>query len=251
MNFQIVTKRPALILFIICMWLVPVHAAYSCSELIAAAMSGDAFRISELHSSGENINCKDSMSAQTPLMEAATVGNHEAVETLLSLGADPNIENPYGHNALYLAQDSLKVFEGMPDSAPPVKTRKQIIALLQSKSNIDNYDPAASTSTVGSVDPDMHATYLLDSAYAATLSGDSDQARLLLNEVINMDGISQANRAHALYETGHIAMNTQKYESAKKACEELLTMSEGDMEERAFCKDNLKTIRKYKPKLFK
>ncbi len=66
-------KRAGLcaVLGLACLALAPAAAAGRCDELWAAAMADDMSGVAKLINAGENVNCRDPVTAQTPLMAAA------------------------------------------------------------------------------------------------------------------------------------------------------------------------------------
>ncbi|KAA8649632.1 hypothetical protein EYZ11_002654 [Aspergillus tanneri] len=78
-----------------------------CGELFQAAKDGDTNIIKQLIQQGANVNqqCKK-LNGYTPLIVAAVAGKVSAVETLLNLGADPNIRDDDGYKISRLAIDA-------------------------------------------------------------------------------------------------------------------------------------------------
>ena len=66
-------------------------------------------KIQEYISAGVNVNSRHSKSGRTVLISAAIVGNIEGIAYLLEHGADPNITDKAGHNALYYAEQNPKL----------------------------------------------------------------------------------------------------------------------------------------------
>src|SRR4051794_22231442 len=76
------------------------HAAGRCDELVAAARSDDVPAVARIINGGESVNCRDPLTAETPLMAAATEGKADLVRFLLTLKADPNVKSAAGQTAL-------------------------------------------------------------------------------------------------------------------------------------------------------
>jgi ankyrin repeat protein len=71
-------------------------------SLHRAARNGDEKKIRKLVSSGAELDQKDAR-GMTPLIYASAAGKRDAVEVLLSLGADKTIEDDLGYNAYFMA----------------------------------------------------------------------------------------------------------------------------------------------------
>lgn len=130
-------------------------------QVAEAAAQGDAQKIQALKNKGANIDAtgKDGV---TPLLWALSQGNKKGVETLLSLGADPNHQTEDGDSVMSLASemtdpDFLKLaikYKGNPNLAlangPPRSPLMAAIGpggldnvktLLQAGANINYQDP--------------------------------------------------------------------------------------------------------------
>lgn len=72
-------------------------------ELIEAIKSKDFERVDNiLNSNTVDINFQDK-NKRTPLMYAVSIDNQEFIKMLIEKGANPNLENSHGNDALYLS----------------------------------------------------------------------------------------------------------------------------------------------------
>jgi hypothetical protein len=230
----------------------PVCAAGRCDELWAAAMDGNVDRITNLTKAGVGVNCRDSQTAQTPLMAAAGNGKVESVKLLLSLGADPNVKSVNGDTALDMARDHEKAFSKIPNLVELAKRQQQVISLLEPvTTGGSGRQTERKPLEVKPADPDIIAKMKLQTAGAAVMGGLYKDATQSLTEVLGMNGVSEVNRAKAWAMTGDVSMRTKDWSQAKRACEKVLDMTKADPDDKDSCKEHLKTLRKYNPELFK
>ena len=82
------------------------------AKLLDQALAGAPILHSDLASSKANINEKG-MFGTTPIIFAVVMLNVGAVKTLLELGADPNIRQTDGHNAITAAYEVLNADKGL------------------------------------------------------------------------------------------------------------------------------------------
>ena len=82
------------------------------TELITAAMGGDADVVRSLLDSGADVNAKTTEGG-TALIAAAVMGHVEVIRVLLDRGADVNASNDGGHTALLLAIENASTAEAI------------------------------------------------------------------------------------------------------------------------------------------
>lgn len=82
------------------------------AKLLDQALAGASISRSDLASSKANINEKG-MFGTTPIIFAVIMLNAGAVNTLLGIGADPNIRQLNGHNAITAAYDVIHADKGV------------------------------------------------------------------------------------------------------------------------------------------
>lgn len=225
----------------------PAYAGDRCDELWGAAMGGDASSITSLVNAGVNVNCTDAATNETPLMAAAGTGNADAVRALLSLNADPNQKNPTGHTALTLAQGKYDAFSANPNMAMMADRFKQIVDALQP---VTTGGGAKAEIVITDADPNMIAKLKFESVNAAMMARQYGDATTYLNEILNLNGVSEANRAKALSRLGDVGFSSQNWQQAKDSCEKVMGMPEADPEDQESCKQTLKDLRTHKPELF-
>jgi hypothetical protein len=227
------------------------HAAERCDELVAAANIDDVKRITEIVNDGTGVNCRDSQTAQTALMGAALNGHVDTVKLLLARGADPNIKDAQGKTALGMVWDREKAFSKLPNFAELVKRQRQVIAILEplteggAASRADAAPPEAKPA-----DPDTIARLKLESAGAAVSAGLYTDAMKTLTEVFALKGISERNRTKSMAITADLCMRRQDWTLAKQSSERVINSSGADEEDRDFCKQVLKDLRKDHSELF-
>jgi ankyrin repeat protein len=119
-------------------------------DLINAAARGDAPRITNLVSSGVNVNCTDTTLARwTPLLWAVYENQADAAAALLAAGADANYIDTVGHSALEMAKDPgiikglivagadiTKVenyFKSLPESDPGRKAFDEAVKVIEQR----------------------------------------------------------------------------------------------------------------------
>lgn len=251
----------------------PAHAFVD-DELWAAANIDDVKRIAEIVNAGISVNCRHSLSAETALMAAASSGNVDSVKLLLTIGADPNIKDTKGKTALGMVRDREKAFSKLPDFAELVKRQRQVIAILEPLTKGGAASEAdAAPLQVKPADPDMIARFKFESARAAMMAGLYTEAMNSLNEV-DLKRISERNRSKAMAMATDLSMRMQALTLAKinserrtptpaekkeltdhwkvaKACsEKVINSSAAAEDDRDFCKQVLKDLRKDHSELF-
>jgi hypothetical protein len=229
----------------------PAHGADRCDELVAAASADDVKQIKEIVKEGTGVNCRDSQTAETALMAAAKSGRVGAVKLLLASGADPNIKNTRGKTALGIVQNFEKAFSKEPDFAELVKNQRQVIAILEPRTERGAASqPDATPLEVKPADPNVIARLKLDSARDAVMAGQYSNAMKYLTEVFSMKGLSERNRTRSMAITADLSMRRQDWTLAKRTAESVVNSSGADEEDQDFCKEVLKTLRQYHPELF-
>ncbi len=79
---------------------------------------------------GKKIDAVDK-AGYTALMRAARVCNFEAVKLLLAAGADPDIQNQHGHNALYIVTNYYSPYDSRREMLPEMITLLQRAMVMQ------------------------------------------------------------------------------------------------------------------------
>lgn len=97
------------------------------SPLHQAAAEGNLQHVKQLVKNGEKIDATDSLK-QTPLMVAVMNGHAKVVKWLLKKGAKPNLQNYFGETALMLA-----VQKDAPDMVQLLLKRKASVHLTDRK----------------------------------------------------------------------------------------------------------------------
>ena len=161
----------------------------------AAAVSNDIAAITQLVNGGENVNCRDPLTAETALMAGATNGSVDSVKFLLTRGADPKIRNAKGETALDMVRAREAAFSKIPNMAAVVQRQRQVIALLAPLA-VGPQTPAAPV-TVVPTDMDTVARLKLDAAKVALTARQYDSAGQGVLDVIQMSGVSERRRAQA------------------------------------------------------
>jgi Ankyrin repeats (many copies) len=227
------------------------RAASRCDELWAAAMADDVKRMAELINEGVNVNCRDPVTAETPLMAAATNGFVDTVRFLLTVGADPNMKNAQGETALELAQAREAPFSKLPNFAELAKRLRQVIAVLEPRTAKRPGRKPPAPLEVKDAEPDMLARLKLESAQAALMGGFYKDAMGYLVEVLRIKGVSDVYRGKHAVLAADLGMRTQDWALAKVYCEKALSLPGANPEDQAWCTETLKTLRKYHAELFK
>ncbi len=78
----------------------PSNSKYGDTPLHAACVLGNLVIVQLLLDAGVDIELRDSVNTETPLLKAASTGKTEVIMYLLEQGADPMAKNPCGRNAL-------------------------------------------------------------------------------------------------------------------------------------------------------
>lgn len=227
------------------------HAAERCDELVAAASIDDVKRIAKIVNDGTGVNCRDSQTSQTALMAAALNGHVDTVKLLLALDADPNIKDAQGKTALGMVRDREKAFSKLPNFAELVKRQRQVIAILEPRTEGGAAAQAdAAPPEAKPADPDTIARLKLESARAAVSAGLYTDAMKTLTEVFALKGVSERNRTRSMAITADLCMRRQDWTLAKQSSERVINSSGADEEDRDFCKAVLKDLRKDHSELF-
>ena len=244
-------RAPAMLVVLLVAAAPPCLAAGRCDELVAAARSDDTAMVARLVNGGENVSCRDSLTAETALMTAATEGKVDMVRFLLVLKADPNMKTTSGQTALDMVRAREATFSKMPNFAELAGRQRQVIALLTPVTTggaSKSVDPV----TVVPTDPNLVAKMKLDGARAAMMAGQLNPARQAVLEVLQMRGtILPATRAHAFMMACDLGLRGKDAETAKATCEAVLKIPEASEDDREYAIDTLKDLRKIRPELFK
>ena len=226
----------------------PARAA-SCDELVVAAQSGDLERMRQFINAGVSKDCRHSQTGETPLMWAAVNGKVEAVKLLLDLGADPNLRDAQGSTALSQVAAREAAFSKLPNFAELAARQRQVIALLQPRT-AGSGRPVVPVE-VKPADPDVIAKLKMDGARAAMMGGAYDDALRTLGEVMNLRGLPEPRLAEANAMACEVGMRKRDFKLAKERCERVLAIASAGPDDRADATENLKTLRRYHPELFK
>lgn len=229
----------------------PLRADSRCDELVAAALIDDVKRIADIFNQGTGVNCRDSQTAQTALMAAATSGHVDTVRLLLSLGADPNLKSAQGKTALGMVRNRALAFAKLPNFTGLVQRQRQVIAVLEPKT-VDG--PASQADAAQTeprpADPDLIAGFKLQTARDAVMAGQYTAAMKALTEVFALKGISERNRTRSMAITADLSLRRQDWKMAKVASERVVNSAGADEADKDFCKGVLKTLRHDHPELF-
>jgi hypothetical protein len=224
------------------------HAANRCDEMWAAAMADDTVRVTELFNAGVNVNCRDPLTAETPLMAAAKNGKVDMVKFLLVLGADANTRTAQGSTALDLARSQEATFSKIPNLAPLAERQRKVIALLEPRTG--GQRKPVEPVKAGPADPDTIARLKIETARAAMMGGLYDNALTTLNEIFYLPGVPKMRRAQSITLACEIGVRKRSFKFAKDMCEMALGIPDITPEDRADATENLKMLRKYHPGLF-
>ena len=96
-------------------------------ELHDRVNRGDCVLVAKLLESGADVNHRDIV-GDTPLMEAAWIGDRELVELLLDRGADLNLMNRHAQTALDVAIESAREMKHSAGHQEVVRILKSAIA---------------------------------------------------------------------------------------------------------------------------
>lgn len=99
-------------------------------------------------------------------------------------------------------------------------------------------------------DPNTIARLKLENARAAVSAGLYTDAMKTLTEVFALKGVSERNRTKSMAITADLCMRRQDWTLAKQSSERVINSSGADQEDRDFCKDVLKMLRKDHSELF-
>lgn len=223
-------------------------AAARCDELWAAALSNDVAAITRLVNGGENVNCRDPLTAETALMAGATNGSVDTVKFLLTRGADPKIRNAKGETALDMARAREATFARMPNMAAVAQRHRQVIAMLAPLA-AGPQKPVAPV-TVVPTDMDTVARLTLDAARVALTARQYDSAGQAVLDVIQMSGVPERRRAQAYTVGCDLGMRTRDWELAKTMCEKVLGLAGAAVDDRVWATETLNALRKQMPGLF-
>lgn len=97
----------------------------------------------------------------------------------------------------------------------------------------------------------MIAYFKLQNGRAAVMAGQYTNAMKSLTEVFALKGVSERNRTKSMPITADLSMRRQDWKLAKVASERVINSCGADEEDRDFCKDVLKMLRKYHSELFR
>jgi hypothetical protein len=103
-----------------------------CVEFQVAALNNDVPKVATFINGGVDVNCRDSATNETALMQAARNGSIEALKLLMVAGADMAARAPSGETALAIATGTESALaKGGPNFAPLRSRLQQAITELQ------------------------------------------------------------------------------------------------------------------------
>jgi hypothetical protein len=229
----------------------PAFAASRCDELVAAAHADDVAAVARLINGGESVNCRDPLTAETPLMSAAVDGRLDIVRFLLTLKADPNVKSVNGETALDMVRAREATFSKMPNFADLARRQREVIAALTPVTAGGASRPVDPVQAVPT-DLNLVAKLKLDGARASMMAGRLDPARQAVLEVLQMrNTVSLATRARAFAMACDLGLRARDLEFAKTMCEAVLKIPDASDDDREYATDTLKAIRRIQPQLFK
>jgi len=223
------------------------YAAGRCDELVAAARSDDVPAVARLVNGGESVNCRDPLTAETPLMAAAIEGKADLVRFLLTLKADPNVKSASGQTALDQVRAREATFSKIPNFASLAEQQRKVIAMLAPVTT-GGAAKAVDPVQVVPTDPNLVAKMKLQGAQAAMMAGRLDPARKAVLEVLQMHDTNGTIRAHAFMMACDLGLRGHDPEFAKTMCEAVLKYPDASDDDKEYAKETLKELLKLQSK---
>lgn len=100
-------------------------------------------------------------------------------------------------------------------------------------------------------DPDTIAQVELERARAELSAGQSSKAMKTLTGIYNLRGVSERYQAKAMTITADLSLRRNYLKSAKNAAERVVNLPGADQEDRDFCSEILRTLRRDHANLFR